>query len=78
MDFDAQVQKMLEPLPDLSGGRFSKHFQYTSKIYKFWESSVPPIYISIPASDKINVKIHIYDKAGNVSNTVELAAKGMN
>jgi hypothetical protein len=76
MDFDAHMKKQIgPPPPDSSEHWFSKYNQYADQVWQLWESSVPPIYISIPDSDKIHVKIHVYDKAGNVSNTVELDAK---
>ena len=34
----------------------------------------PPIYISVPDPNKVNVEISIYDKAGNESDSIELLA----
>ena len=40
--------------------------------YVPWEERVPPIYISIPEPDKVDVWIWIYDKAGHKSEPVKL------
>ena len=58
--------------------RFREYNNYVARRFDLWKSSVPLIYISIPDSDKINVKIHVYDKADNISNTVELDARRVN
>lgn len=73
MDFDAGVKKQIGPEPpESSADWFHEYVQYASRVFELWKSSVPPIYISTPNSDKINVQIHVYDKAGNISNTVDL------
>jgi hypothetical protein len=76
MAFDARVKKQIgSPPPDSSAHWFSKYSPYEDRVFHLWESSVPPAYISIPDSDKINVKIDVYDKAGHISNTVALDAQ---
>jgi hypothetical protein len=75
-DFGALVRKQIGPEPPEPSVDWFR--EYDDRMFELWKSSVPPIYISIPDSDKINVKIHIYDKAGNISNTVELDARGVN
>ena len=81
-NFDARLKKQLGPEPPMpsseSSADWSRISQYGNRRFELWKSSVPPIYISIPDSDKINVKIHVYDKADNISNTVELDARGVN
>ncbi len=75
-DFDSQVKKQIGPEPPEPSVDWFR--EYDDRMFELWKSSVPPIYISIPDSDKINVKIHVYDKAGNISNTVELDASRVN
>ena len=82
-NFDALVKKQIGPEPpepssESSVDLFREYNNYTARRFELWKSSVPPIYISIPDSDKINVKIHVYDKADNISNTVELDARRVN
>jgi hypothetical protein len=77
MDFDARVKEQAGPEPPESAD-WSRYSQYADRRFELWKSSLPPIYISIPDSDKINVKIHVYDKAGNISNTVQLDAGRLN
>jgi len=82
-NFDAMVKKQIGPEPpepssESSVDWFREYNNYVARRFELWKSSVPPIYISIPDSDKINVKIHVYDKADNISNTVELDAKSVN
>jgi len=73
MDFDSQVKQQIgPPPPDSSEDWYHKYEQYSTRVFKLWKSSLPTIYISIPDHDKINVRIYVYDKAGNKSNTAEL------
>lgn len=39
---------------------------------KFWEDTLPPVWVSIPEPDKVNVWVYVYDKAGNKSEAVKL------
>jgi hypothetical protein len=75
-DFDAQVKKQIGPEPSQPSVDWFR--EYDDRMFELWKSSGPPIYISIPDSDKIHVRIHVYDKAGNISNTVELDYRGLN
>lgn len=77
MDFVAQVNHLKPPSSSvdwksvdwMSDDIDTKTY---SKVYKFWKSSLPTIFISIPNSDNLNIWIYVYDRAGNKSNTVEL------
>lgn len=44
--------------------------------YAFWEMSLPPAWVSVPAADHVDVSIYVYDRAGHKSNAVELFVPG--
>ena len=70
MDFDAQVKQIKVPK---SGDWFAEVGEYYDRVYKLWKESLPTIYISIPNYNKLNVRIQVYDKAGNKSNSLKLS-----
>ncbi len=70
MDFDAQVRKL--ELPSPSENSFASELERFKKIVQLWKSSLPTIFISLPDPGKLNIWIQVYDKAGNISNTVDL------
>jgi hypothetical protein len=37
-----------------------------------WEATVPPVWLSIPEPNKVDVWVYVYDKAGNKSEPVKL------
>lgn len=69
MDFDTQVKQIKVTK---SGDWLTEESEYWGKLYKLWKDSLPPIYISIPDSNELNVWIRIYDEAGNRSNSIRL------
>ena len=54
---------------DIEGGRLSEESPQQGQ---FWEDNLPPVYISIPKPNRIDVWIWIYDRAGNKSEPVKL------
>ena len=39
---------------------------------RFWEDTLPPVWVSIPEPNKVDVWVWVYDKAGNRSDAVKL------
>ncbi len=39
---------------------------------KFWEDTLPPVLVSIPEPNKVDLWVYVYDKAGNKSEAVKL------
>jgi len=39
---------------------------------KFWEDTLPPVWVSVPKANKVDVWVYVYDKAGNKSEDVKL------
>lgn len=37
---------------------------------RFWEDTLPPVWVSIPEPNKVDVWVYVYDKAGNRSEAV--------
>lgn len=75
MNFDAQLKaEQIKPPPGSSGGWdwIDEYSEYSNRVFQLWRSSVPTMFISIPDPDKLIVWVHIYDRAGNVSNSVKL------
>jgi len=70
MDFDAKMKQI--KLPHSSGDRLSDTIEYYERVYELWEKTLPPVWISIPDPNTLNVWIYVYDKAGNKSNSVKL------
>ena len=72
MDFDAQVSHLRSPTSSKDWMSDDHSVGTYKKVYKLWKSSIPKIFISRPNSDKLNISIYVYDRAGNKSNTIEL------
>lgn len=70
MDFDAQVKQIKVPK---SGDWFAEVGEYWDRVYKLWNESLPTIYTSIPDPNELNIWMHVYDKAGNKSNSIKLS-----
>ena len=39
---------------------------------KFWEDTLPPVWVSMPEPNKVDVWVYVYDKAGNSSEPLKL------
>ncbi len=70
MDFDAKMDQI--KLPHSSGDWLSDKIEYYERVYELWEKTLPPVWISIPDPNTLNVWIYVYDKAGHKSNSVRL------
>jgi hypothetical protein len=70
MDFDAKMKQI--KLPNKTGDWLSDMIEYYEEVYKLWEKTLPPVWISIPDPNTLNVWIYVYDKAGHKSNSLRL------
>jgi hypothetical protein len=42
------------------------------RVLKRWRETLPPVWVSIPKSNTVNVYVYIYDQAGHKSNPIKL------
>jgi hypothetical protein len=66
-NLDALIRKYLDKRPQDSGDTFTRGVLWKEK-------EMPPIYISVPDPNRVQVFISIYDRAGNESESIKLLA----
>lgn len=66
-NLDALIRKYLDKRQHDSGDTFTRGVLWKEK-------EMPPVYISVPDPDKVQVFMSIYDRAGNESESIKLLA----
>ena len=66
---DDQWQKYVStPLQQLE----EEYMRRTKKIYWSWRDTLPPVWVSVPEPNRVDVWIRVYDRAGHLSERVAL------